>query len=123
MNLITLRELIESSWSKETTYLPDIWTEDNPALGQCAVTAIVVKSYFGGELRKSIALLPNGTRTPHYFNVINNITVDMTWKQFPNGTKLIAIERAFEGDLVSNQWMRERVERLRDSMEQISISK
>ena len=50
MNLIELENVLQRSWSKETSYCPDEWNEGSPSLGQCAITALIVNDYFGGEI-------------------------------------------------------------------------
>lgn len=39
------------AWTRETCFpiLRDEWSENNRALGQCAVTSLVVQDFFGGE--------------------------------------------------------------------------
>jgi len=41
---------LRRSWSPETS---SGWTRDNPASGQCGVTALVVHDKFGGEILKT----------------------------------------------------------------------
>ncbi len=48
MDKLTLKKLLLSAWSAETAQ--GDWTPDCPSLNQCAVTALVVQDYFGGEL-------------------------------------------------------------------------
>ncbi|OIO19278.1 MAG: hypothetical protein COY69_01465 [Candidatus Magasanikbacteria bacterium CG_4_10_14_0_8_um_filter_32_14] len=86
MNLIELEKVLKKSWSKETSYCPDEWSESNSSLGQCAITALVVNDYFGGEIVWADALLPNGQKISHYFNLIDGKVVDLTRSQFPEGT-------------------------------------
>jgi len=69
---------IPSAWSRDTSASPDEWTPENPALGQCAVTALVVQELLGGELRRARV---NGVS--HYWNVLpNGRRVDLTVQQF-----------------------------------------
>ncbi len=39
---------LERCWSADTSADPDGWSPENPAWGQCAVTALVVQDRFGG---------------------------------------------------------------------------
>ena len=47
MILNEVKEILEKSWTKETCSLGlrNIWTIDNKALGQCAVTALIVNDF------------------------------------------------------------------------------
>jgi hypothetical protein len=62
------------SWSLETARQ---WTKENPAAGQCNVTALLVHELFGGDLLK--------TRLPesdHFYNLIGGGRYDLTESQF-----------------------------------------
>jgi hypothetical protein len=66
------------AWCKETSASPDSWSEQNPALGQCAISALVVQDLLGGELLRTIV---NGES--HYWNRLpNGQEVDTTRQQF-----------------------------------------
>jgi hypothetical protein len=69
---------IRGAWCKDTSVDPDKWTPDNPAWGQCAVTALVVQDLLGGELRR--LELPAGGG--HYFNLLDRCETDLTAEQF-----------------------------------------
>ena len=75
-------------WSADTSSDPDAWSAHNPAWGQCAVTAVVVQDLLGGEIVWTEAVLPDGRHISHYFNLIHGAEVDLTRRQFPNGTRL-----------------------------------
>lgn len=65
------------AWCKETS-VNEQWTPDNPALGQCAVTALVIQDYFGGNLARVI-----NEDVSHYFNVLHDGSwLDLTRSQF-----------------------------------------
>ncbi|RME51992.1 hypothetical protein D6783_06180 [Candidatus Woesearchaeota archaeon] len=83
-----LEVALKNSWSRETSSDPEHWTPDNPAWGQCAVTALVVNDYLGGEIVRADAILPDGRWVPHYFNRIENVERDFTRSQFPEGTTI-----------------------------------
>lgn len=65
---------LHQSWSSATARQ---WTEDNPAAGQCNVTALLVHELFGGELLKT--RLPEGD---HFYNRIDGVRFDFTESQF-----------------------------------------
>jgi hypothetical protein len=74
-----LRLILRNAWSAETSVDPARWSPDNPAYGQCAVTAIVVQDDLGGTIWRCRV---NGVS--HYFNVLDGDRVfDLTKEQFP----------------------------------------
>lgn len=79
---------IKNAWSAETSADPDNWSPDNPAWGQCAVTASLIAEKFGGDLFRVEYETPKGEKSSHYFNYIEGIgVVDATLEQFPDGTE------------------------------------
>lgn len=68
--------LISNVWSKETAY-NQCFEENNPALGQCAVTSLLFQDYFGGDIYKV-----QYDDINHYFNVLDNEIYDITSSQF-----------------------------------------
>lgn len=85
MNLSDFKKVLQKSWSRETSYCPEEWDDSNPSVGQCAVSALVVNDYFGGDIVWAEAVLPNGQIVSHYFNFIDGKEVDLTRSQFPDG--------------------------------------
>ncbi|UQZ32725.1 hypothetical protein C2I18_03625 [Paenibacillus sp. PK3_47] len=67
-------EALFKSWSLETS---SKWSENNPAKGQCGVTALLVNDLLGGEICKT--KLPDGW---HFYNIINGQRYDFTASQF-----------------------------------------
>lgn len=63
-----------ASWSIKTS---GNWCPDNPARGQCNVTALLLNELFGGEILKTP--LPEGD---HFYNRIDGERVDLTASQF-----------------------------------------
>lgn len=45
-------DTIKECWNEQTCYpsLADQWSKDNPSLGQCAVTALLVQDLVGGQI-------------------------------------------------------------------------
>jgi hypothetical protein len=73
-----LTKAIARSWSRETSDDPQRWSDSNPARGQCAVTALIVQDFFGGDLLRA-----NISLTPHYWNRLpNRCELDLTKGQF-----------------------------------------
>lgn len=74
---IAERARITSAWSAETS-ADDRWSPENPALGQCAVTALVVQDIYGGDLLRVV-----NEGVSHYFNRLpNGVELDLTRGQF-----------------------------------------
>lgn len=86
VQLSHIEKALMQCWVKETSSDPERWTPDNPAWGQCAVSALMVNDYVGGEIVWAEAMLPDGRAISHYFNRINEAEVDLTRRQFPEGT-------------------------------------
>jgi hypothetical protein len=69
-----VKQALVKCWSKQSSSL---WTENNPARGQCGVTAIVIQEQFGGEILKT-----NIDGQWHFYNVIDGVKYDLTVDQF-----------------------------------------
>lgn len=70
-------DAIAKSWDADTSS-DSKWSEDNPALGQCAVTSLVIQDLYGGELLRGRV-----GDTSHYWNLLpNGQEVDLTRDQF-----------------------------------------
>jgi hypothetical protein len=65
---------LRSSWSARTSAG---WRADNPARGQCNVTALLANDLFGGDILKTP--LPDGD---HFYNRIDGDRIDFTADQF-----------------------------------------
>jgi hypothetical protein len=73
----SLVQAIQQSWDGETSVAPD-WTESLPSRGQCAVTALVVQDYLGGDLLRATV-----EGTSHYWNRLpDGQIVDLSREQF-----------------------------------------
>jgi len=72
----TILHGLRQSWSLHSS---SRWTAENPARGQCAVTALVMNDHFGGEILKT--RLPDGQW--HFYNRILDERFDFTASQFP----------------------------------------
>jgi hypothetical protein len=80
---------LEASWSRETSQDPARWSPSNPSWGQCAVTALVLQEFLGGDLLRS-PLMRGGS---HYWNRLpSGAEVDATRGQFREGIVLQAGE-------------------------------
>ena len=75
-----LYDLLDQCWSIDTCaprYRPQ-WNLNNKTLGQCSITSFLVQDIFGGEVY-GVPLKEGGY---HCFNVIGDITFDLTSEQF-----------------------------------------
>jgi hypothetical protein len=93
VDLQEIKELLEKSWSEKTTSEPKYWTKENPAWGQCAVTALVVQDFFGGELLRGLFKFKDTKSVEfvgsHYWNRLPDGTeVDLTRCQFPEDVEI-----------------------------------
>ncbi|MGD0392741.1 MAG: hypothetical protein ABSC41_08855 [Acidimicrobiales bacterium] len=75
--LAALRTELQRCWCAETSFWPGEWTPDRPSFGQCAVTAMIVREQFGGEILRTI-----NEGVIHYWNRVDDIEVDLTRDQF-----------------------------------------
>ncbi len=79
---------IRLAWNRATSANPEQWSKQNPARGQCAVTACVVQDMIGGMLVRTVVTLPDGTEESHYANMDGNaVIIDLTDSQFPEGSE------------------------------------
>lgn len=85
---LRLYDVLQTAWSIETS---SQWRSDNPARGQCAVTALVVQDLIGGDILKTEV---NGTW--HFYNFIHGRRWDLTISQFekPIGYEDIRVDRS-----------------------------
>ncbi len=78
MDIETLRTRLRQAWNADTSASPEQWGPTNPALGQCAVTALVIQDHFGGDLLRCKI---NGIS--HYWNRLpDGSEIDLTKEQF-----------------------------------------
>ncbi len=75
-----LFEVLLKLWCKETCAprMRGDWTEDDPTLGQCSVTAFLCQDLFGGE----VFGVPLGDGNYHCFNRVGDAVFDLTSEQF-----------------------------------------
>jgi len=78
-----VKQALEQCWSKQSSSL---WTENNPASGQCGVTALVIQEQFGGDILKT-----DVDGQWHFYNIIDGIGYDLTIDQFDKPPNYIDI--------------------------------
>ena len=74
-----VKQALFQSWSLSSS---SKWKVDNPALGQCGVTALVAQYFLGGDIVKTWVVKPGIAELWHYYNLIDNKPVDFTISQF-----------------------------------------
>ncbi|MDA1638476.1 MULTISPECIES: YunG family protein [Bacillus cereus group] len=77
-------EALIRSWSIETS---SKWTIENPAKGQCGVTALVVQDIYRGEIKKTKV-----REAWHFYNFIDGQRCDFTEVQFNEKLNYMDIE-------------------------------
>jgi deoxycytidylate deaminase len=108
-----LEAAIAKSWARDTSFTPERWSEQNPAYGHCAVTALVVHDFLGGKFRRVVATGPE--TVSHYFNELpDGRVVDLTFRQFPQGTQFSPVEYREREYLLSNPQTAERYAKLKE---------
>jgi hypothetical protein len=81
-----IKKAFRRSWDEKTCYpfLRNEWNENLPEVGQCAVTALVIQEFYGGEIAFN-------KRRNHFFNHLpSGQIIDLTRKQFKNVNNLKA---------------------------------
>lgn len=68
--------LLEKGWSQDTCLSESLWNEENPAIGQSGVTALLVQRYFGGDIYSF-----NYSNLTHYYNYIDDCCIDLAFAE------------------------------------------
>lgn len=90
-NEAAVRAALDKAWSLETAKQ---WSQENPANGQCNVTAAVIQDLFGGEIWR--------TRYPtfwHYYNAFDGKRVDLTDTQFTRPNARFVAPETYDDDV------------------------
>ena len=108
-----IKFIIEMSWSKDTCVpsLKDYWNEENKALGQCAITSLIVNDFLGGKIMR--CMCETGS---HYYNLINDEIIDLTDSQFNEMPNYKLAEERTREYLLSNEDTKERYKKLLESV-------
>jgi hypothetical protein len=97
MTIEQIEIALKKSWTRETSFCPDEWSEENPARGQCMVSALVIQDLLSGDLKRYRALLA-GLEEKHYVNVlIDGQVVDVTREQYPASIEFEESEPSLHG--------------------------
>lgn len=90
---VAVRKALHKAWSNETAVQ---WTEENPASGQCNVTAAVVCDTFGGKVLRTKLL-----EVWHYYNSIDGRRYDLTDSQFTARGALFEAPTSYDDEVSS----------------------
>ena len=108
VTLDVIAECLKTAWSKETSADPKNWSPENTAWGQCAVTALLVQSFLGGEiLRLNLTTAHSeklSTLRFHYFNRVNDTPVVANGSGRPPTEPLVTEHTQREIDLTAIQF-------------------
>jgi hypothetical protein len=94
-----LESTLPRLWSKDTSAVPKDWDAGNPALNQCAPTALLVNDLMGGDIVRATYRQVDSSCGQHYFNIIDGEKVDLTAYQFTIPTTFTPPPDASEDDL------------------------
>ena len=103
---------LNESWGRDTAYRKDAekWTKENPALGQCAITALLFNELFGGQIYSGVS----DTGIVHFWNRKYGIKYDFTKQQFPKNLHFKNIKRWNRDELLATGNVAERYQLLRN---------
>jgi hypothetical protein len=83
MTIEQLNNAIRQSWAADTSDDSTTWSPENPGRGQCVVTSMVVRDYFGGTLLIAPVLRDGEPVEMHCWNVLpGGAHLDLTADQF-----------------------------------------
>jgi hypothetical protein len=83
--LSKLELVVRDAWGPDTCDVADVddWCPDNPARGQCGVTALVVRELIGGDVIRADVHRGSERVGGHYWNRLSGgVDVDLTREQF-----------------------------------------
>lgn len=86
---------IAASWSRETSEVPDEWSEANRAKGHCDVSSFVAWEHLGGDLVQGQVHLHGEFQEYHYWNRLDGDDLDLTRGQFKSG-EVVTEEKVLE---------------------------
>ncbi len=115
--LADVERALRAGWDRDTSDDPERWSPDNRALGQCAVSALVVRAIYGGDLVIATVLDRQGNRTAdgHAWNILpSGLVFDPAIDQFRDGEQMappIVTEPIIAGDPHRAHRLAERVSR------------
>lgn len=113
---ITEMEL-RKAWCRKTAYpsYQDKWSTDDPSVGQCLVTALIVQDRYGGDIYS--CKVGNNS---HFVNIIGERIVDKTAEQFGGSSNIKYVNGSFRKrarkSLLKNKDVKARYELLKSRL-------
>lgn len=99
-----LLEAFHQAWCAMSSASPRQWSPENAAWGQCAVTALVVQDYWGGELLRG--QMPSDS---HYWNRLDDGQAeDFTLGQFAHPPTFSDVSIRTRETLLANEGTKSR---------------
>jgi len=108
----------QKAWCRETAHpaYRNKWTEDNPSVGQCLVTALVIQERYGGDIYSCKV-----GSCSHFINIIDERIVDKTAAQFGDTDNIKYLAGSFKlrtrSSLLKSKGVKERYELLKARLE------
>lgn len=105
------------AWCRETAHpsYQSKWSEDNPSVGQCLVTALIIQERYGGDIYS--CKVGNNS---HFVNIIDERIIDKTSEQFGGTGNIKYINGSFRKrtrtSLLKNKDVKARYELLKIRM-------
>lgn len=99
LHFLKLSAALRKAWNKDTAYPDDAarWNENDPTIGQCAVTSLVVQDYGRGNIHKNSAF-------KHYWNELpSGAFLDFTREQFKTTEPITSEGTIIRSDLLSGE--------------------
>src|SRR5947209_6737791 len=105
---------LRSAWDRDTAWIDD-WDADNPARGQCGTSSLVFQDDCGGDLVRGLVHETGKSAVPavHYWNVVDDRHVDLTWQQFSDSSFVLRWEPVQRDELLVGRWFPDRYRELR----------
>jgi hypothetical protein len=111
---------LRKAWCRETAHpsYQSKWSEDNPSIGQCCVTALVIQDKYGGDIYSCKV-----GKHSHFVNIINEKIIDKTAEQFGGINNIKYVDGSFRKksrmSLLKNKDIKQRYELLKSKLEVI----
>jgi hypothetical protein len=109
---------VRGAWTAETAWIDD-WDCRSPARGQCGTSTLIFQDQHGGELVRGLVHETGRSAAPtvHYWNVLGDRHVDLTWQQFSSTAFVLRSERVRRAELLANDWFIHRYRVLRERVD------
>ncbi len=100
MKLEELKDALYACYDRDLCYpiVKELWSEENRCFGMCAITALIIQDYFGGEIGKIYV-----KNVSHYFNLIDEEIIDFTASQFEEKVDYTGYKKKNRLEMLSNE--------------------